>query len=373
MATYERRGPYQIRVKIRRRGRSVSRTFETLSEAKEWARIEEGRITGDDYVDRRRSQRTSLKEACDVYEAEGIRPSPDSANKKSKLRYWRATEFADWSIVSIQPKNLIDWRGEVLDEDSADEGEVCGPDAEVKPATVVQRLNVLSGVYKHWRATRDMTVMNPVIATVRPSVKNDRSRRVYFEEEKELLAAVRQSSRPWLETAVIVSIESAVRQGELAKLIWGNVYLSGRNPYLDLPARDTKTRMARRVPLSRRAVNVLRSWKKESQAERVVGPATRVFCVETPRSIGRAWREAVSHDEFPDLHWHDLRHEAISRFFENTDLKDLEIMSISGHQDTAMLKRYTHLRTPELAERLNQRPSSPSGRQAKAAAKRKNA
>ena len=374
MATIEKRGPYQVRVKIRRRGRSVSKTFETLLEAKEWARIEEGRITGDTYVDRRQSQRTSLREACDVYEAEGIRPGPDSANKKSKLKYWRSTEFADWSIVSIQPHDLIGWRREILDEENADEGEVYGPDAQVKPGTVRHRLNVLSSVYKHWRSTKDMTVMNPVIENVRPSVMDARDRRVFPEEEMKLLKAVRTSSRPWLETAVIVSMESAVRQGELAKLTWDNVHLYGKDPYLYLPAKNTKTRRARKVPLSRRAVNALKAWRKASEKEAtILGPATRVFCVETSRGIAHAWRDAVRHDKFPDLHWHDFRHEAISRFFENTDLKDMEIMAISGHETTAMLKRYSHLRTHRLARRLNKKSSSPGGRKAKVAAKRKSA
>jgi integrase len=52
------------------------------------------------------------------------------------------------------------------------------------------------------------------------------------------------------------------------------------------------------------------------------------------------------------LRRHDLRHEAVSRLFENTDLRDNEIMAISGHLSTEMLKRYSHLRWHRLASRL---------------------
>jgi integrase len=40
-------------------------------------------------------------------------------------------------------------------------------------------------------------------------------------------------------------------------------------------------------------------------------------------------------------HFHDLRHEAISRFFE-MGLTTPEVSSISGHRDIRILMRYAH-------------------------------
>lgn len=45
----------------------------------------------------------------------------------------------------------------------------------------------------------------------------------------------------------------------------------------------------------------------------------------------------------PDLNFHDLRHEATSRFFERTRLTDTEIASITGHKDPRMMRRYANL------------------------------
>ena len=53
-----------------------------------------------------------------------------------------------------------------------------------------------------------------------------------------------------------------------------------------------------------------------------------------------------------DLHFHDLRHEAISRFFE-MGLSIPEVALISGHRDSRMLFRYTHLRAEDVAEKIN--------------------
>jgi integrase len=54
-----------------------------------------------------------------------------------------------------------------------------------------------------------------------------------------------------------------------------------------------------------------------------------------------------------NLRFHDLRHEATSRLFEETDLDLMEIRSITGHKSLQMLSGYTHLRADRLADRLH--------------------
>ena len=54
-----------------------------------------------------------------------------------------------------------------------------------------------------------------------------------------------------------------------------------------------------------------------------------------------------------DLRFHDLRHEAISRFFE-MGLSVPEVSLISGHKDARMLFRYTHLKAEKVAEKLSE-------------------
>ena len=56
--------------------------------------------------------------------------------------------------------------------------------------------------------------------------------------------------------------------------------------------------------------------------------------------------------EITDLHFHDLRHEAISRFFEK-GLSVPEVALISGHRDYRMLFRYTHLRAEDIVAKLD--------------------
>ena len=55
-----------------------------------------------------------------------------------------------------------------------------------------------------------------------------------------------------------------------------------------------------------------------------------------------------------DFHFHDLRHEAISRLAESGRFGLLELQSISGHRDLRMLQRYAHLCAGNLAKKMDE-------------------
>jgi integrase len=343
------RGPHQYRVQVRRNGVYQSKTFEKLSEAREWQRIMEGKVTGEELVDRKRARSTTIVQACDwMLDGKRVGNNPDAKNVSAKLRYWKESKFAAWSLASIHDWDLIEWRREVLDEDNADDGELWGPAAECGPQTVIHRLNALSKLIQTWTRAHKIPLENPVKPGVRPGKPDGRNRRLLEQEEKRLLKAAQKSSRSWLKAAIVISIETCMRQGELAGLIWDRVKLTSEYPHVDLP--KTKNDRPRRVPLSARALSAFKLLKPKG-IPLTIG-SKPVLSVETSRGIIHAFRDTVSDKEFPDLRWHDLRHEGISRLFELTDLRESEIMAISGHLTPAMLARYTHLRADRLGARL---------------------
>jgi integrase len=71
----------------------------------------------------------------------------------------------------------------------------------------------------------------------------------------------------------------------------------------------------------------------------------------TARALKLAWRRLTRRAGLDDLHFHDLRHEAVSRFFEK-GLTVPEVALISGHRDPRMLFRYTHPRPEDIAVKL---------------------
>ena len=71
----------------------------------------------------------------------------------------------------------------------------------------------------------------------------------------------------------------------------------------------------------------------------------------TPRGLSGAFLRLCRKKGIVDLRFHDLRHEATSRLFEK-GLNPVEVATITGHKDTKMLMRYTHLRAEDLVKRL---------------------
>jgi len=105
--------------------------------------------------------------------------TPRSAKgKQTQIDYWTASKFADWSLVTLHPWDLIDWRREVLDEDNAEDGGQIGPEAIFGAQTCVHRLNLISHLYSQWSLIHRIQVENPVVRGVRPTVNNARDRRL---------------------------------------------------------------------------------------------------------------------------------------------------------------------------------------------------
>ena len=76
----------------------------------------------------------------------------------------------------------------------------------------------------------------------------------------------------------------------------------------------------------------------------------RVFPT-TYQAMKSAWQRLKKRTGIKDLRFHDLRHEATSRFFE-LGLTVPEVASITGHQTPTMLLRYAHADLQKLREKL---------------------
>ena len=100
---------------------------------------------------------------------------------------------------------------------------------------------------------------------------------------------------------------------------------------------QTKNGYTRTIPLTKKALNILKS--------------THLPFAYTPNALRIAWERLKRNGNIKDLHFHDLRHEAISRFFEK-GLSMPEVALISGHKDVRMLFRYTHLKAHDVLKKF---------------------
>ncbi|MFC1459295.1 site-specific integrase [Microvirga arabica] len=157
-------------------------------------------------------------------------------------------------------------------------------------------------------------------------------------EEQILLGAADVRRSAYMRTLIVLAIETGMRKGDFLTLDWGHIDLQRRVAHLPL----TKIGDSRDVPLSTRAVEILRAFMTAGSGQ--------VFNV-APNAARPAWERLVCRAGWVDLHFHDLRHEAVSRLFEK-GLNVVEASTISGHKELRMLQRYGHLRTTDLVARL---------------------
>nr|WP_284634108.1 site-specific integrase [Escherichia coli] len=129
----------------------------------------------------------------------------------------------------------------------------------------------------------------------------------------------------------------------IARVEWGTCRM---NPVELVNLPTTKNGAPRDVPLSRKARNYLQMLPTQLNGN--------IFSY-TSSGFKSAWRTALQELKIENLHFHDLRHEAISRFFELGTLNVIEVAAISGHRSLNMLKRYTHLRAYQLVSKLDAR------------------
>ena len=71
----------------------------------------------------------------------------------------------------------------------------------------------------------------------------------------------------------------------------------------------------------------------------------------SPLALRLAWVRVTKRANLDDLHFHDLRHEAISRLFE-LGLTVPEVASISGHRTMSQLMRYAHANAQSVRQKL---------------------
>ncbi len=323
MATIEKRGPYQWRAKIRRRGHPVqSSTFNSRAEAVVWAREIEAEMDRGVFLSRTEAEKVTLAELIDRYGKE-VTPRKRSARSElSRLKSLRE-ELGQMRLATLQSKHVAGFRDKRLKKGIGASG-------------IRHELNILSHLVD--TAICDWGIhipANPVKLVRRPAAPPGRDRRLQAEELERIFAATDSVE---LRPIVQFAMETAMRRSEIAAMKWGHVDLRTRT--LTIP--ETKIGEPRRIPLSSRAVAVLKSLPRKIDGY--------VFGMRKD-SITQAFDRACKRVGIEDLRYHDLRHEATSRLFER-GLNPMEVAAITGHKTLQMLKRYTHLRAEDLVAKL---------------------
>jgi integrase len=344
MATIYKRGDLSWQVKVRRKqpsGDAVrqTRTFERYDEAKRWADVIEGRISGHEYVDKSKERRTSLKEIIERYLKE-VTPTKGGAKQEEyRLNQWMREEWASWSIVSVETTQIVQWRDRRIAEGK-------------KPSTISNALNLLSAVFKQsleW----GYKVGNPVQGVKRPKPNAGREAYLDADEEERLFTACEQGP-PWLSWCFRIALATAMRASEIRRLQWRHVH--EEKGYVHLP--ETKNDEKRNVPLVLpQSVILFRELRSTTALPHredgyVFGDPTKEkqdggF---TKDMLSQAFADAAAAAKI-EVTFHDLRHVAITRLVPlHRDALDLS--KTTGHKTLSILARYYNEKIEDRVERL---------------------
>ena len=183
-----------------------------------------------------------------------------------------------------------------------------------------------------------------------------RNRRLPFEEEQRLLSY----ASPRLYRLIVAGVETGCRQGELLSLQCRDVNLAGRE--IRIQASNAKDHEHRHIPISARLLAVLEMAQHDpaghpfSHEAFVLGDAvgqhkafprkawvTLVLKAHghTPRWVGQAELASESRAAFKaiDLRFHDLRHEAGSRWLE-AGMPLHHVKELLGHANISTTDTY---------------------------------
>jgi integrase len=143
---------------------------------------------------------------------------------------------------------------------------------------------------------------------------------------------IAKAHSPDMTAAILVSLATGVRQGELLRLTWGNVDFEHHQITVLL----TKNGDARSVHLPSVAEAALQSLRPTGWK-----PADKVFHYGQGALIYR-WKEIRAAAELEDFRWHDLRHSCAS-FLAQQGATLLQIGAILGHRSPSVTARYAHM------------------------------
>lgn len=320
MATIRKRANrWQVQVR-RKHAPNISKSFILKADAEAWARSME--VEADKRTlqhDPRILDETTLGDLVRRYRDTVCQTKKGRDVEVILLNAFLRQDIAERSLSALKVSDFARYRDHRL--------------KTVSPSGLNRELSPLQHMFSVARSEWGLPIFENPIATLRKPQNNPpRERRLRPGEFDRLLDATKAMRTVYMGPAIVLAVETAMRRGEILNARPQDFSEGFRS--LRIPT--TKTGRPRVVPISAAAVGatetLLEAFKPMTD-ERLIPVSSNAFRL--------AWERTVDRAGIVDLNFHDLRHEAVSRLFEQGRSMP-EVASISGHRDFRMLARYAH-------------------------------
>ncbi|MFA7416381.1 MAG: site-specific integrase [Rhizobium sp.] len=325
---------YTAQIVKKQNGKIVWREAKTFSkerEAKAWAAFRETEINRPGTLDQLRKPESTLADAIDRYVTE----KPEIGRTKAQcLRSIKDYSIASMDCASIRSSDISAFARELLTGGR-------------KPQTVGNYISHLSAVFRDARALWDMPLDHAEMRAAQAALSRQdtiaksaqRDRRPALEELDLLMQHFedRQARAPSvvpMQKIIAFAMYSTRRQEEITRIKWEDL----DEPHSRILVRDMKHPGQKKgndvwCELPPEALTIINSMPRAKP---------EIFPFGTD-AISAAFTRACKLLQIQDLHFHDLRHEGVSRLFEMGRTIPLAA-SVSGHKSWNSLQRYAHLR-----------------------------
>lgn len=319
----------QIRITYNFKMISESKSFQSKLEALKWIEIREAQIKSgiSKNLDTSKTLREAIERYRDVITPEKRGARWETLRLNAMLR--NPNLPLDRQLDSITTDELAHWR-RLLD---------MAPASKNRVTTILR--SVLETARLEWKWLAD----NPIKDLKRLPEPQARDRRISDQEisliceelEFNLNDPETSTQKQKIGLIFLFALETAMRQSEITTLTWQQIHL--RDKYLTLI--ETKNRYRRHVPLSSKAIRLLKIMNPQKMGD--------VFGIDAD-TVSTLFRRAVQKCKIQNLRFHDTRHEACTQLAQLIPLLDLAKMI--GHRDIKSLMIYYDATPTEIANRL---------------------
>jgi integrase len=326
------------RAQIRRKGhKSIAETFPTKARAVIWAREIEAEMDALKFKDVRGLANVTLKTLINRYTEEIGAEHPFGKNKTAVLSNW-VKNHGDKALSELTDDYLTDFVR------NRRKGGASG-------VTIAIDLTYLAGIFKTAKELWKIPISLEPIRTARANMAHlkistrsiERTRRPTNAEITALQDYLDKKSALPMRDIIDFAIESAMRIDEITSLRWADLNEKDRTIIIrDRKHPRQKIGNDQEVPLLGKTFGIIKRQAKPSTPD----ADDRIFPVVT-RTISTIFPRATTALKIVDLHFHDLRHEGVSRLFEQ-GYRIEQVALISGHRDWKMLARYTQIKAKDL-------------------------
>lgn len=328
------------RAQIRRKGHEpVVRTFDKKTHAESWARKTEEEMRAGLFDDERRLADITIADLIDRYTLE----------IGAKKKFGRSKEGAiDMLKRNIKVKSLADLTSTAVIAYATRRSE-----QGAGGVTIGIELTYLAQILRIARTMFKMPFKATPVEDARPSLKfmslvaksQERDRRPTEDEIKRLCEyfAAKKRQRIPMPDIIQFAIATTMRAGEITSLRVADLNETDRTILIrDRKHPQEKIGNNQTVPLLGEAFDIAKRQPKSLDG--------RIFPYNEA-SFSSIFPRACAELKIVDLRFHDLRHEGISRLFEQ-GYRIEQVALVSGHRDWKMLRRYTQVRARDLHRNL---------------------